>query len=167
MRPPATSMSATAGEAILSCHLGRPPFVHVGSFAIVTELARPTFASPLAGRLWMLIFPGLSLPIGFSEPRLLAASRASWESASARPASRNAGLALDESSGTSGAAIAVVAGIAAAGRMVASAVTLTAVPAAMATAAVYDTTHLTYGQTAVISFGVVLAYFRLCVPPCA
>ena len=36
-----------------------------------------------------------------------------------------------------------------------------------AAAAVYDKTYLTYGQTAVISFGVVLAYFRLCVPPCA
>ena len=33
-------------------------------------------------------------------------------------------------------------------------------------AAVYDKTHPTYGQTAVISFGVVLAYLRLCVPPC-
>jgi len=36
-----------------------------------------------------------------------------------------------------------------------------------AAAVVYDKTRLTYGQTAVISFGVVLAYFRLCVPPCA
>lgn len=36
-----------------------------------------------------------------------------------------------------------------------------------AAAAVYDKTHLTYGQTGVISFGVVPAYFRLCVPPCA
>ena len=36
-----------------------------------------------------------------------------------------------------------------------------------AAAAVYDRTHLGYGQTALISFGVVLAYFRLCVPPFA
>jgi hypothetical protein len=31
----------------------------------------------------------------------------------------------------------------------------------------YDKTHLTYGQTAIISYGVVLAYFRLCVQPTA
>jgi len=32
-----------------------------------------------------------------------------------------------------------------------------------AAGAMFDKTHLTYGQMAILSYGVVLAYFRLCV----